>query len=359
MTQWWRFSGPAKVSRRDLALFTRSLARLIEAGLPLADAVRLAADVPGGALALLAEDLCTEIRAGASLAQALERRDPAAQPVFGPVYRALVSAAEAGGVLGQSLNRLADYTERADQLSQSVRSALVYPALLLGAALVSLLVLLVFVVPQFESLFAGLGREVPLLTRIILGGAGLLRSYGWIVLAAGIAALFYLRHQMRGAAFRKAMQARLMGLSYIGPVIMKIILERMARSLSELLQNKVALPEALALAAAVSGDNQFRDGLIQAGLRVREGQSLSDALAQQRMFPELMLQLVRVGEEGSAMAGMLAHLADIYAMDAEAAARRLIALLEPVLVLLIGGVMAVVIIGLIGAITGINDLVIR
>ncbi len=359
MTRWWRFAPSVKVARRDLALFTRSLARLLQAGLPLADAVRLAAAVPGGPLAALSDDLCTEIRSGAGLALALERHDPAQQAVFGPVYRALVGAAEAGGVLGQSLDRLADYTGRAEQLSQSVRSALVYPALLLGAALVSLVVLLIFVVPRFEALFAGLGHDVPVLTRMIIGFAGLLRNYGWLLLAAGAGGVIYWRYKAQDPGFSRAMEARLLRLPQLGPIRMKIILERVGRSMSELLLNGVSLPDALTLCAAVAGNHLYRDGLLRAGNQVREGQSLSGALAQQDLFPELMLQLVRVGEESSALAPMLAHLADIYAMEVEAIAKRLIALLEPVLVLLIGGVMAVVIFGLIGAISGVNDLVVR
>ncbi|MEQ1887644.1 MAG: type II secretion system F family protein [Alphaproteobacteria bacterium] len=359
MTRWWRFAPALKVTRRDLALFTRSLARLLQAGLPLADAVRLAAAVPGGALSAMADDLCAEIRSGASLSLALGRHDPAHQPVFGPVFRALINAAEAGGVMGRSLDRLADYTERAEQLSQSVRSALVYPVLLLGAALVSLVVLLVVVVPRFEALFAGLGHDVPLLTSVIIGGAGLLRNYGWAPLAAGVAAIFYWRHRAHDPDFRAAIDARLVRMPQFGPVLVKIILERVARSLSELLQNGVSLPEALTLASAIAGNRLYGDGLLRAGGQVREGQSLSIALAQNDLFPELMLRLVRVGEESSALAEMLAHLADIYSMEVEAIARRLLALLEPVLVLLIGGVMAVIIIGLVGAITGINDLAVQ
>ncbi len=359
MTQWWRFAPATRISRQDLALFTRSLARLVLAGLPLADAVRLASQAPGGPLSELADDLCTEIRSGASLSLALERHDPVQRPVFGPVYRALIQAAEASGILGQSLDRLADYTERAEQLSQSVRSSLVYPALLLGAALVSLVVLLVFVTPRFEALFAGLGHDIPFMTRLIIGGAGLLRSYGWLILAAGAGGILYWRHRSRDPAFRMAWDARLMRLPHLGVIFQKIVLERVARTLSALLQNGVSLPEALALSAAVAGNRLYLEALGQAGEKVREGQPLSNALAQQNLFPELMLQLVRVGEESSALAHMLGHLADIYAMEVQSISKRLLALLEPVLVLLIGGVMAVVIIGLIGAITGINDLVIK
>lgn len=354
-----RLKSGAKVTRRDLALFTRSLARLLQAGLPLADALRLAGAVPGGALAQLSDDLCTEVRSGASLAVALGRHDPVAQPVFGPVYRALLGAAEAGGALVRSLDRLADYTEKAENLSQSVRSALVYPFLLLSAAFVSLIVLLVFVVPRFEALFAGLGQDVPLLTRMIISGAGLLRSYGWLLLAAVTAGFFYARAQLQKPGVRVAMEARLMRLPHIGSILKKIILERVARSLSELLLNGVTLPDAITLAAEVAGNHLYRDALLQAGQRVREGETLSDALARTDLFPEMMQQLVRVGEESSALAVMLAHLADLYAMEAEAVSKRLIALLEPLLVLLIGGVMAVIIVGLISAITGINDLVLR
>lgn len=360
MSPWRRFAPAAQVARRDLALFTRSLARLLLAGLPLADAVRLAAQAPGGALSLLADDLCTEIRSGVSLSLALQRHDSGPRPVFGAVYRGLVQAAEAGGVLGQSLGRLADYTDKSEQLSQSVRSALVYPALLLSATLISLIILVVFVTPRFEGLFAGLGQEIPLLTRMIIGGASLARSYGWILVLAGGACIIYVWRKWREPDFRADLDARLLRLPQAGDILRKIVLERVARGLSALIQNGVVLTEALVLSASIAGNRPFNDALMQAAEKVREGQSLFLALGQHKgLFSELMLQLVRIGEESSALDKMLAHFADITAMEVEARTGRLIALLEPMLVLLIGVVMAVVIIGLIGAITGINDLVVR
>jgi general secretion pathway protein F len=358
MTNGWRIAS-SRITPRELSLFTHSLARLMQAGLPLAEAVRLAAAVPGGAMTGLAEELCAEIRTGASLSVAMERCDTSQPPVFNMVFRAMTQAAETSGALPESLRRLAEYTGRAAQLSQSVRSALIYPALLLGAAFVSLLVLIVVVIPRFEALFAGMEQDIPLVTRLIIGGAGLLRSYGWLLLAAGLAGFFYWRRQRRNPDFRLAQDAYLLRLPQIGPIMEKIILERVARSLSELLNNGVSLPEALRLSSAIAENHLYKTALRRAADRVREGESLHDALAETGAFPELMLQLVRVGQESSGLAAMLAHLTDIYALDAEAAARRLITLLEPALVILIGVVMAVIILGMMSAITGVNDLVIR
>ena len=358
MMNGWRIGPSSRITQRDLSLFTHSLARLLRAGLSLAEAVRLAAAVPGGAMMALAEELCAEIRAGAGLSAAMERCDTSQPPVFNTVYRAMTHAAEASGALPESLQRLADYTGKADQLSQSVRSALIYPALLLGAAFLSLLILIVVVIPRFEALFAGLEQDIPLVTRLIIGGASMLRSYGWLFLAAGLAGFFYWRRQMQTTGFRLAQDAFLLRLPQIGPIMGKIILERVARSLSELLGNGVTLPQALTLSSGIAENHLYRTALLRTAGRVREGESLYDALAESGVFPELMLQLVRVGEESSGLAAMLAHLADIFALDAEAAARRLITLLEPALVILIGVVMAVIIMGLMSAITGINDLVI-
>lgn len=345
-----------RASRRELALFTRSLARLLAAGLPLADALRLAGSVPGGGFSGITDDLCAEVRAGQGLAGALQHIDQPGPPVFGAVYVALAGAAEAGGALEHTLNRLADYLERAEKLAQSVRSALVYPALLLGAAFLSLLVLLLFVAPRYEALFAGAGQQLPLLTRVVLGGAGVLRSTFWLIPLAALAGVYYWRRHAADPVFRAGWEARLLALPVTGALITKIALERSARTLAELIANGVALPDALLLTAETAGYVRFAEAWRTASARVREGAFMSQALAEQRIFPEMLIQLVRVGEESGGIDVMLSHLAGIYALDVEAHSARLIALLEPVLILLIGVVMAVVIIALISAIMSVNDL---
>lgn len=356
MRRWRRPHTPARASRRELALFTRSLSRLLAAGLPLADALRLAGGVPGGGFSSVTDDLCAEVRAGSGLAGALRKIDQPGPPVFGAVYVALAGAAEAGGALEHTLNRLADYLERAEKLAQSVRSALVYPALLLGAAFLSLLVLLVFVVPRYEALFTGMGQQLPWPARIVIGGAGVLRGGFWLILPAVLGGIYYWRRHAAVPAFRALWQARLLRLPVTGALVAKIALERSSRTLAELIANGVALPDALLLTAETAGYVQFAEAWRTASARVREGAFMSQALAEQQIFPEMLVQLVRVGEESGGADVMLGHLADIYAMDVEAHSARLIALLEPVLILLIGVVMAVVIIALISAIMSVNDL---
>lgn len=345
-----------RASRRDLALFTRSLARLLQAGLPLADALRLAGNVPGARFSAITDDLCTEVRAGHGLASALQRIDPPGQPVFGAVYVALAGAAESGGTLEHTLNRLADYLERAERLAQSVRSALVYPALLLSAAFLSLIVLLVFVAPRYEALFTGAGQELPLLTRAVMSFAGGLRSFGWLIPVGVVAAVVYWRRRAADPAFRAGWETRLLRLPIAGDLIAKIALERSSRTLAELIANGVAIPDALRLAAETAGYIRYADALRAASGRVREGAGVAQALAEQEVFPDMLIQLALVGEQSGGIDAMLLHLADIYALDVEANSQRLIALLEPVLILLIGLVMAVVIVALISAIMSVNDL---
>ena len=347
-----------RVTRRDLALFTRSLALLLRSGLPMEEALRLAADVASGPLRGIVDDLRDEIRAGHGLGDALDRVDPQPDAVFGPVYRALVHAAEAGGSLDLALTSLAEYLERAERLAQSVRSALIYPAFLLGAALVSLIVLLVYVVPRYELLFAGMGQELPLLSRMVIGSAGFIRNYSWVIPIGLGAAWLYWRWRADDEMFRQDWDARLLRLPLAGPIIEKVALERLARTLSELTANGVEMPQALVLGSEAAGNRLLRAGLQAAASRLREGMRLSDALDETGTFPDMLVQLTSVGEESGNVAEMLAHAADIYALDVEAESRRLIALLEPILVLLIGLIMAFIIVALIGAVVSVNDLVV-
>ena len=345
-----------KPSRQALALFARSLAMLLRAGLPMTESVHFAAEAAGDTFAPLSDALITEIRAGNGLSESLDAVDTAAQPVFDPAYRALIAAGEATGTLDQTLDRLADYLERAEKLATAIRTALIYPAFLLGATVISLLVLLLFVIPRYEILFSGMGTELPFITRLVIGLGDVMQMAAWLVPLLILFGWLYWRQNRHKLEFRIRRDRALLALPFIGPLVQKMVLERCVRILAELVTSKVDLPSALALAADAAGNRIIASDLNDAAARLREGQPLSAALGSSERFPDLFIQLAKVGEESGKLDGMLTHLADIYALDVEAATRRLVTMIEPALILLIGLLMGFIVIAMISAVITVNDL---
>ncbi len=349
-------SGGPKPSRQALALFARSLAMLLRAGLPMTESVRFAADAAGEAFDPIADALITEIRAGFGLSEALETVDTGARPVFDPAYRSLIAAGEATGTLDHTLDRLADYLEKAEKLVTAIRSALIYPAFLLGATIISLLVLLLFVIPRYEMLFSGMGTRLPFITRLVIGLGDVMQMAAWLLPLLVLLAWLYWRQNRHKLEFRIRRDRAVLALPVIGPLVQKMVLERCVRILAELVTSKLELPAALALAADAAGNQLIASDLNEAAGRLREGQPLSAALGRSERFPDLFIQLAKVGEESGSLDGMLAHLADIYALDVEAATRRLVTLIEPALILLIGLLMGFIVIAMISAVITVNDL---
>lgn len=348
--RWRRRVGPGAV-----AMFTREMHTLLDAGLTADRALQVIAETsanPG--LAAVAGELRQRVHGGAALSEAMAAHGQ----LFGPFYRAMVRAGEAGGSLDATLEELAGYLERTERLVASVRSALIYPMILVVAAGVSVLILMILVVPQFEMLFRETATEIPWITQVVVALSRFLRGYGWLLVLAALGAWLLLRLPWRAPAARARRDGWLLRLPVIGSLIARIEVERFARSLATLLTNGVSLPAALELSGAAVNNQVIARVAARAVERVKQGERLAGVLQASGVIPPLAVQLVKVGEESGRLEAMLLKLADGYAQEVEVSLKRLVALIEPLLILLIGGLVALVVVSLFAALFGVNALVV-
>jgi general secretion pathway protein F len=343
----WRVrpAGARRVARRELALFIRELASLVHAGLTVDRALQVIIDATRDAPArALAGEVQQAVRAGASLSDALE----AQRPAFSRFHVSMVRAAEAGGALDQGLAHLAEHEERARALRESVVSALVYPAILVAVAGAALLLLLAYVVPQFVPLFADAGRALPLSTRVVMGAAELLRELGPAAALAGVALAL--------AARRYRYDGLLLRLPLAGELVRRMEMARLSRSLATLLAGGVPLLAALSIARDLLANRVLSESLEVALAALKGGGSLSGGLASTGLFPALGVQMIKVGEESGRLEEMLGRVADLYDGEVAAATRRLLSVLEPALIVGLGALIGAVILSVLAAIVGINEL---
>ena len=299
-------------------------------------------------------DLQDRVRGGATFSSALE----AQEGQFPRLYINMVKAGEAGGALDQVLDRLADYLERTAELRQTVVSALIYPSILLFVAGMSVILLLVFVVPQFTVLFEDMGAALPLPTRIVVATGDLFRNYWWAMLCVMALIAVALERWLQDEAVRSRLDARVLRLPLFGDLIWKMETARLAHTLSTLLKNGLPLLSALTLAKEVVSNRQVSGRLDEAGEELKHGRGLAGPLARLQALPDLALQMIRVGEESGALDAMLAKVATIYDRETRNSVQSMLSLLEPVLIIGLGVVVAGIIISILMAILGANELVV-
>ena len=344
-----------RINRKDLALFTRELATLVQAGLPLEQSLQTLSRLNLAApVQRLTTGLLETIRGGASLSDALAGKSG----VFGNLYINMVRAGEAGGALDTVIGSLADYLERMAALRMHVISALIYPLILLSFAVLSLLVLMTFVVPEFVPLFEDAGQNLPWLTQAVFALSSLFQQYWWSALPAAAAALWFLHARLSQPASRLRFDAWCLRLPWIGVVVKQVETARFSRTLSTALANGVPLLTAVGLVREVLGNRRMAEVLdaVQAGLE--QGQSMSKPLAASGVYPELATQLIAVGEASGQLEAMLAKVADIYDKEVQTAIKRLLTVLEPALILGLGALIALIIVSVLLAVLSLNALVI-
>ena len=342
-------------SRAAVAVFTRELQTLLEAGLPADRALEAIAEATADpTVAAITGDLRARLRSGSALSQALE----AHPETFSGFYVAMVQAGETGGSLENALSHLARYQERAEQIYTAVLSALIYPLILVFATLISLIILMTLVVPQFELLFRESAVTLPFTTQIVLSASAMVRDYGWLLAVGLLLGWLAVRLRRRDPAARAKWGVLQLRLPVVGGLLTRIEVERFARSLAALLSNGVSLPVALEFAGGTVRNGAIQSAIGEAAGNVKQGERLADSLAAVGVIPPLAIQLIRVGEESGDLAVMLLKLADIFATETETSMKRLVTLIEPSLIILIGCFVAFVVISLLSAILEINALAI-
>lgn len=343
------------LARKDVLSFTAELSTLLESGLPLDRALRVMGEMAADArIAELVAQVLASVKAGKGLADALSSRPEN----FDAFYLGIVRAGEASGRLAQALEQLARHLEREAQLRESLRSALTYPLILLLVSALSVLLMLGFVVPQFETLFDDLGDGLPWATRVLLDTSHLLTEHGPRLLLATLMVGVVLLHRLRTPDGLRWRDRQLLALPQLGKLLLAGELSRFSHTLGTLLGNGVPMVGAIRISAETVGNHIVRESVDAAGDAIKRGERLADALAAQSLFSPLAINMVRLGEETGHLDRMLTRLAAVLDKQIETARKRLLTLIEPVLILGMGALIATIMAALLLGILSVNELAI-
>lgn len=342
------------LTTKEIGAITRELATLLEAGLTLDRSLQILLELGDeDRIKRVLEDLQNRVRGGATFSAALEQQGGQ----FPRLYVNMVRAGESSGALDAVLGRLAEYLEKTADLRETVISALIYPLILLVVAGLSVILLLVFVVPQFAVLFQDMGAALPLPTRIVMGVGDFFRNFWWLLLVLIAVIAIMIEKALARPEVRDRFDSRVLGLPLFGDLIWKLETARFCHTLSTLLKNGLTLLSALNLAKEVVGNRKLAGLMAEAGEELKHGRGLAQPFTQREILPQMALQMVRVGEESGALETMLAKVASIYDKETQASVKRLLTLLEPALIISLGVVVAGIIISIIVPILGANELV--
>ena len=345
--------GTNRVTQNDVAVFTQEIATLLKAGLPLDRCLEiligLSANEPVRQLMMQVRE---DVRGGSALSKAMESQ----RGVFSRFYLNMIRAGEAGGALDVVLQRLTEFMERSKELRETVKSALMYPAILVGVAVLSVAILLMWVVPQFSQMFEESGKALPLPTQIVIGAGDAVRLYWWAMLLAGFGLYSWFSRQMRQPLSRYKWDKRLLALPLVGDLVGKLEVARFSRTLGTLIGNGVTLLTALSIVKDTLNNTVMSEGLGVVAAQLKEGKGLGKPLMDTGLFPKLAIHLVMVGEETGKLQEMLIRIADIYDREVHSTVRRMLALMEPVLILGLGLVIGGIIMSILVAILSVNDL---
>ncbi len=344
--------GSGIVRQRDLLILTQELETLIAAGLPLDRALSVLTGLTEKAeLKKAVGQILRAVQQGKSLTEALAEYPK----IFPPLYVNMVKAGELGGFLDTTLQRLAEYLERAQQVQDEIKSALTYPILLTVVGGLSVVILLTYVLPKFAAIFGDVGQALPPSTRMLMGLSHGLRVYWWVFLLVGIGMWLGVRQYLSTPQGRFAWDRWQLRLLVFGQLLRKREVARFARTLGTLLKSGVPLLPALEIVQEVAGNEMVSRALREVKVGVREGQGIAGPLSRSGVFPTLALQMVSVGEETGRLDDMLVRVAEYYERDTYNQVKRLTSLIEPMLILVMGLVVGFVVISMLSAVFSIND----
>lgn len=347
-------SATVRLSQKQIGMMTGELATLLESGLPLDRSLTILLQLTeeNPKLNKLIADVLDKVKGGKSLADSLELQSG----VFSKFYLNMIRAGEMGGNLGGVLQRLADYMERSQELKDTVSTAMIYPAILLLMSLASLFVMLTFVVPQFKEMFESAGKELPVPTQIVVGLAEFLQNYWWVLLLVVISSVQYIKSQLANPARKKIWDGRFLNAPLFGEIILTMEVANFSRTFGTLLGNGVSILKSLGIVRETFTNTVLAAILEQAEEQLKSGKTLSEALSKQSLFPKLAVQMLKMGEETGRMEEMLMRVAVIYDKQLKTTIQRMLALLEPALIISLGLMIGGIIVSILLAILSVNDL---
>jgi type IV pilus assembly protein PilC len=335
--------GMNKVKTKDIAIFFRQFSVMIDAGLPLVQCLEiLAANQENPAFQKTLTGVRTTVEGGATLANAMKLYPK----IFDDLTTNMIEAGETGGILDIILQRLAIYIEKAVRLRAAVKSALIYPVSIVSLALLIVGALLKWVVPIFSNLFIGLGVALPLPTRIVMGLSAFVGQFWWFFIVGVAGMVFGLRQIRKHPKGRYYFDYTLLKLPILGVLLRKIAVARFTRTLGTLITSGVPILEGLSITAKTSGNAVLEEALMRVRKAIEEGRTIVDPLRESGVFPNMVTQMIGVGEATGAMDAMLQKIADFYEEEVDAATKDMLAMLEPVIIGLLGVMIGGIVISL-------------
>lgn len=335
--------GGRKVTPKQVGIFTRQLATMIDAGLPLVQSLDiLASQQENKAFKKVLTAVKDDVEAGSTFAAALGRHPK----VFSDLYVNLVVAGEEGGILDNILLRLSNYIEKAVALKKKVKSAMVYPTAIVAVAILVVTILMIFVIPVFEKMFLSAGQSLPFLTLVIVGISKLMKKYFLLFAAALVVLIFGLRRYYKTDGGRRAVDGFLLKLPVFGMLLKKIAIARFSRTLSTLVSSGVPILDSLNIVAKTAGNRIVEDAIMRARSSISEGETIAEPLSRAQVFPPMVTQMISVGESTGSLDTMLGKIADFYEEEVDTTVATLTSLLEPFLMIFLGGTIGTIVVAM-------------
>ena len=332
-----------KVGAGDLAVFTKQFSVMLEAGMPLVQALGILAEQQDNpALAATLQEVKEDVEGGSTLAEAM-RKHP---KVFDTLFVNMISAGEAGGILDVILRRLSLFVEKIVKLKRSLISASVYPAIVITVAIGIVVAIMVFVIPTFAELFKNMNAALPLPTRIVMGISDFLAGYILPIMAVLAVSVVLLQRYYASEGGRVRIDGLILKIPVFGAVIQKLIVARFSRTLGTLLTSGISILEALDITAHTAGNVVIQNALLDAKREVQEGKTLVEPIKRANLFPPMVVQMVGVGEQTGELDQMLQKLADFYEEEADAAIADFLTLIEPLMIVFLGGIIGGIVISM-------------
>lgn len=333
----------AGVPLKEIALFSRQLAIMLDAGLPLVQALRILADqTPNKNFKGVLTKIYNDVEEGSTLSDAMGKHPGA----FDELYVNMISAGESGGILDTILKRLTIFAEKLLKLRRALLSASLYPSVIMTVALGVIVVILLYAIPVFKSLFEGLGATLPLPTVIVIAMSNFVQSYILIILAGIAIAAFFLRSYYKTQAGRRTIDRLVLTIPVMGEALRKIAIARFARTLATLFSSGVPIIEGLEITAKTAGNATIHDAVISIRKAVEEGKTMAEPMIQSKIFPAMVIQMVSIGEQTGELDTLLSKLADYYEEEVDTTVENLMTLLEPVMMVFLGCIIGGIVIAM-------------
>jgi len=327
------FSGATAIKTRDVVIFTRQFATMINAGLPLVQSLDiLAKQTENKALSDVTRAVVYDVESGHTLADAFAKHPKA----FPDLYVNMVAAGEAGGILDTILLRLATFLEKSDALVRKVKGAMVYPAVIFAVAGIAIAVLLIFVIPTFQSMFASVKMELPLPTRIVIGASQLLIHWWWMIILVAVGAVFLFRRYYATPNGRKQVDAAMLRAPVLGDLLRKSAVSRFTRTLGTLISSGVSILDGLEITAKTAGNRVIHDAVMESRQSIAGGETIAAPLEKSKVFPPMVISMIAVGESTGGLDEMLSKIADFYDEEVDVAVSALLSLMEPIMIVVLG-----------------------